>query len=503
MTAAPARAGTPFGARLGTRLTFALCALLLLFGLALTSFVVPRTARAFAQHGDALMDEGTALMHRFAAQQIAASHTVFVDLIRHTTAARQRALDDLPWELHGGDLAGARAAIESADRQRGQQQLRNASTLADEMQRRSLARIDTQLRALAADQEQRTAAFAASLRQTHLMLVAFAFVLLLVVLGAGLHFLVVRPVSRLRQATQRIAAGDLAIDLPPPTDDELGELTRDFDRMAKQLRSSHAALQQFAEGLEAEVRKKTAHLERALAELRTSHQQLAQAERLAALGTLAGGIAHEFHNVIGGIRGCAAELMAGEPEAESRETLAVIQRAADRATTIVQQLLRFARHSVEATADVDPAEVVEDALRLCEPAARRQGVQVERHLARGALVHADPDALHQVFVNLCTNALQAMPSGGTLRATVADDGDAVRIEIADTGVGIAPEDLPHVFEPFFTTRAGDPDPARRGSGLGLSVSYGIVTAHGGRIEVASTKGAGAVFTVRLPRRARS
>ena len=124
-------------------------------------------------------------------------------------------------------------------------------------------------------------------------------------------------------------------------------------------------------------------------------------------------------------------------------------------------------------------------------------------LDRTDLANADPDALHPVFVNLCTNALQAMPSGGTLRATVADDGDAVRIEIADTGVGIAPEDLPHVFEPFFTTRAGDPDPARRGSGLGLSVSYGIVTAHGGRIEVASTKGAGAVFTVRLPRRARS
>jgi two-component system NtrC family sensor kinase len=481
-------------------LALALCLLLLALGVVLTGYVVPRTARAFAAHGEALLREGSATMHDLVRQQIAQSRQVLVDLIRHTTAARQRALQDLPFELYGDDAGAIRTAIETADAQRGERQQRNVQVLADEMQRRTSARIDGALRELAADQQQRTDAFAASLRTTHVTLVAIALALLLVVLGAGLHFLVVRPTRRLRRATQRIAGGNLAIDLPPASNDELGDLARDFEQMVAQLRSSRTALQQLADGLEIEVQKKTRHLEHTLTELRDSHQHLAEAERLAALGTLAGGIAHEFHNVIGGIRGCTGELLADETQPDRRETLTVIARAADRATGIVQQLLRFARHSVEARTDVDAATIVEEALRLCEPAARRQHVTIERRLPTGCLVHADADALHQVFVNLATNALQAMPSGGTLRAVVEIDGEQVRIELADTGTGIAAADLPHVFEPFFTTRGGERDADRRGTGLGLSVSYGIVTAHGGSIVAASTPGAGATFTVRLPRR---
>ena len=491
--------GTPLRSRLATRLGIALCALLVLLGLVLTLYVVPRTARAFAGHGEALLQEGSATLHDFASRQIDDSHTVLVDLIRHTTNARRRALRDLPFELYGDDVEAIQEAIAASDRQRGEHQLANVRALADEMRRRTTSRIDDRLRELAADQERRTDAFAASLRATHVMLVAIALLLMFAVLGAGLHLLVVRPAARLRSATQRIAAGDLTLDLPPPTDDELGDLARDFDRMASQLRASRAELQQFAAGLEVEVQRKTAHLEQALAELQSSHRQLAAAERAAALGTLAGGIAHEFHNLIGGIRGCAEELRAEEPAAERRETLAVITRAADRATGIVQQLLRFARHSVEARADVDVTQVLADALRLCEPAARRQGVEVVRNFGDGAVVHADAGGLHQVFVNLCTNALQAMPAGGSLRLSVRADDDAIVVEVADSGSGIAANDLPHVFEPFFTTRGDERDPVRRGSGLGLSVSYGIVAAHGGRIDVASTAGAGATFTVRLPR----
>jgi signal transduction histidine kinase len=490
-----------FRLRLGARLTIAMCLLLAALGVLLTTYVVPQTARSFARHGETLQQEGSAMVHEFARQQIDASRTVLVDLIRHTTAARQRAVQDQPLELHRDDIGAVRAAILAADQQRAAQQQRNVTVLADEMQRRADAQIDARLRQLAAAQQQRTSEFAAELRATHLTLVAIALSLSLLVLGAGLHFFVVRPTLRLRAAAQHIRSGNLAIELPTGATDELGDLARDFEQMAAQLRSSRAALQESAAGLEAEVQRKTAHLERTLTELRNSHQQLAQAERLAALGTLAGGIAHEFHNLIGGIRGCAAELLADEPAAERRETLAVITRAADRATGIVQQLLRFARHAVVPGADVDLAAVVEDALRLCEPGARRQGVVIERQLLPGCTVYADADALHQVFVNLLTNALQAMPGGGTLRATIAAEGEAVRVEIADSGVGIAAADLPHVFEPFFTTRSGEHDPGQRGTGLGLSVSYGIVTAHGGTLTATSRPAAGATFTVRLPRRA--
>jgi signal transduction histidine kinase len=488
----------PWRFRLSARLAIAVCVLLLALGVVLTTFVVPRTAAAFASHSAALLREGSETMHDFARQQIVASRTVLVDLIRHTATARLRALQDLPFDLDGSDSGAIREAIEGADAQRSERQQRNVEVLATEMQRRASSHIDQRLHALATAQEERTAAFAASLRETHLTLVAIAFLLMLLVLGGGLHFLVVRPTLQLRRATQRVAGGDLTIDLPPATNDELGDLARDFEQMVLQLRASRTALRQLASGLEVEVQKQTGHLQRTLAELRDSHQHLAQAERLAALGTLAGGIAHEFHNLIGGIRGCSDELLAEEAQPDRRETLTVIVRATDRATGIVRQLLRFARHSVDADGELDPATIVEDALRLCEPAARRQGVRVARSLAPGLRVHGDADALHQVAVNLLTNALQAMPDGGALQATVAQNGKDVCITIADNGVGIAAEDLPHVFEPFFTTRGAERDPKRRGSGLGLSVSYGIVTAHGGRITVTSSPGEGAAFAVVLP-----
>jgi two-component system NtrC family sensor kinase len=291
----------------------------------------------------------------------------------------------------------------------------------------------------------------------------------------------------------------LHVDLPPASSDELGDLTRDFATMVAQLQDARHRLEQSAAGLADEVKRQTAHLEQALADLRTSQGQLAAAERLAALGTLAGGVAHEFRNVIGGIRGCANELLAEAADADQRETLAVITRAADRGSGIVQQLLRFARPAVERTTTVDPSTVVADALRLCEPAARQQQIQVERDLPPGPAVALDADGVHQVCVNLMLNALAAMTAGGTLRVMVQHHDDHTAIAIADTGCGIAAADLPHLFEPFFTTRGTAVDPARRGTGLGLSVSHGIVRGHGGRIEVQSAPGVGSTFTVRLPR----
>src|SRR5690606_8872320 len=134
------------------------------------------------------------------------------------------------------------------------------------------------------------------LRTSHIVLVAAALLLSLVVLWFGLHHLVVGPTRALRQATQRVAAGDLDAAVPAPTGGEIGDLTRDFAQMQSELQKSRAALQQLNSTLEQEVARKTEHLERALAELQASHHQLAATERLAALGTLAGGIAHEFRN---------------------------------------------------------------------------------------------------------------------------------------------------------------------------------------------------------------
>jgi signal transduction histidine kinase len=498
MPAADPRPAPPWRS-LTARLAATVLVLSLLLTLLLVAWIVPRTEQAFVQHGDTLLADGRSTMRGLAEQQTIGMRTVLVDLIRHTAAARAQALADLPLESFGGDVAAIRSAIAAEDEQRARQQQENVQLLAREVMRRADRGIDQGLAALSARQAAATETFTADLRRLHLGFVVLAALVLLVVLGFGMHHFVVRPARRLRDAARAVAGGDLEVPLPTAGGDEIGELARDFGTMLVELRHSRAELQRLAAGLEVEVARKTAHLERALHDLRSTHQQLAAAERLAALGTLAGGIAHEFHNVIGGIRGCTGELLVDEPVADRRETLGVIQRAADRATGIVQQLLRFARRSVEQETAVDLVRVADDALRLCEPAARRQSVVVERYLAPGVVVRGDAGALHQVAVNLLTNALQAMPDGGSLRVTVAATATEATLAIADTGTGIAEADLPHLFEPFFTTKRDPRDHTRAGTGLGLSVSYGIVTAHRGRIDVQSALGAGTTFSVVLPR----
>jgi signal transduction histidine kinase len=473
--------------------------LLLAAGLAavLLGWLQPRAARAFETVGAELVRDGSAAMHELALEHSTLTGDILMDVLRASSNDRERSLRELRLQDLAGDAEAVRAAIAADDARRAAHERQNVLALTAASLRRVEDSIAARLDALTRAQSSRTVELVGELRELHLGLVGATLALALAGLGFGLRRLVLQPVRQLRAATQRVAAGDLDAAPGAPPQNELGLLAQDFAAMTDQLRAARGAQERFAAELAREVADKTAHLERALRELRESHHQLAQAERLAALGTLAGGVAHEFHNVIGGIRGCAADLAGDEPDADRRETLAVITRAADRGTAIVQQLLRFARRSVERTAEVDANALVDDALRLCEPAARRQQCRVVRETTPGLLLRGDADGLHQVLVNLLVNALQAMPGGGTLRVSTARDGDRVLVTVADTGHGIAAADLPHIFEPFFTTKRGVGDQPV-GSGLGLSVSWGIVAAHGGRIEVASPPGRGTTFTVRLP-----
>ena len=222
-----------------------------------------------------------------------------------------------------------------------------------------------------------------------------------------------------------------------------------------------------------------------------------QAERLAAVGQLAAGIAHEINNPVG-IISSRIELMMieakehGLPDAVV-DDLRVLHRHAMRVTDIATKLLAFARETPADRQPVDVNAVVSDALELVEKQLDRSGVRVERRLASGLspiLGHAN--ALQQVILNLVTNAGQALVDHGTIRVTTGEDGAGrLTIEVADDGPGIPPEALTHVFDPFFTTKP-------TGTGLGLSVSYGIVRDHGGAIEVHSEVGRGTTFTVVLP-----
>jgi signal transduction histidine kinase len=232
---------------------------------------------------------------------------------------------------------------------------------------------------------------------------------------------------------------------------------------------------------------------------RAAENRLVQAAKLAAVGEMAAGIAHELNNPLTTVTGFTElvldELPAG---AQHRTELEMVQREARRAIDVVRRLLDFSRQGERSRSRADLNEIVEDVVALTHHLIQTSGVQLI--LEQGGdlpWVSVDRNQLKQVLLNLIHNALQAMPTGGSLylstQAAARDERSWVTIAVRDTGIGISAKDMDRVFEPFFTTK-GD----RGGTGLGLSVTYGIVTDHGGIIDVDSQPGVGSTFTVWLP-----
>jgi PAS domain S-box-containing protein len=224
-----------------------------------------------------------------------------------------------------------------------------------------------------------------------------------------------------------------------------------------------------------------------------------QAEKLAALGTLAAGLAHELNNPIG-IISSRIEIMLLDAEAEPlppavMEDLRVLHRHAQRVTRIGQGLLSFARRSPGVRGPVDLNHLVEETLLLMERQVGKSGIALRRALTPDLpAVWGDENELQQVMVNLLTNARDALVHGGEIAVrTVRAPGEAgaVRLVVSDTGPGIPPDVLPRIFDPFFTTKSG-------GTGLGLSISYGIVREHKGTVDVQSKPGEGTTFVLTFP-----
>jgi len=224
-----------------------------------------------------------------------------------------------------------------------------------------------------------------------------------------------------------------------------------------------------------------------------------QADKLAALGTLAAGLAHEFNNPIG-IISSRTELMLLEADSRAlpedvREDLRVVRRHAQRISRIAHGLLSFARQSTGAPGPVDLNRLVEDTLVLIENQLTKDGIVVRRNLATELpAMWGDLNALEQVLMNLLTNARDALPGGGEIAvetSLVPGPPGGVCLVVRDTGTGIAEEVLPRIFDPFYTTKSD-------GSGLGLSISYGIVRDHQGTIDVQSSPGQGTMFVLTFP-----
>jgi len=304
-----------------------------------------------------------------------------------------------------------------------------------------------------------------------LVFVALGLLLLCSVGGLIWAAQITRPVERLSLATRDIAAGNFDVAIAVESADEIGALAGSFNQMASELR----------------VR------DRALAEAQV---QLVQSEKMAAFGQLGAGIAHEVKNPLAGVLGCAELALMDVPEGSIvHENLRLIEKESRRCKEIIENLLRFARQERVEQKPTDINAVVHDAIAIVQHQFVLHQVALQSELAADLpRVVANGNQMQQVLMNLLINAQQALAGEpGVVRIATQRAGDRVRITVRDNGPGIPEKVRNRIFEPFFTTK-----PTGQGTGLGLSVSFGIVQEHRGEISVESAPGQGATFCITLP-----
>jgi signal transduction histidine kinase len=299
-----------------------------------------------------------------------------------------------------------------------------------------------------------------------------------------------RRLGALSAAAGKLGSGALDARVPASErGDELAHLGRAFNAMAGDLQASRAEIERWNKELEARVEERTR-------ELKEAQAQLVQAQKLAALGQLGAGVAHEINNPLGGVIGHVQLLLADKsPGDKDLEGLKCIEEGARKASQVVQNLLRFSVQRKEAVrTSVDVNKLVRDTLSLTETVLRDQSIELGLELdPANPRLRGDAGQIAQVLLNLVSNARTAMPKGGKLRVVTRKDDGHVLVTVADNGKGIAPEIKERIFEPFFTTKD-----EWSNVGLGLSVSYRIIEEHGGRIAVESEPQKGSTFTVSVP-----
>ena len=284
---------------------------------------------------------------------------------------------------------------------------------------------------------------------------------------------VTRPLGHLAEAARRLAAGDLGPTVAIESEDEFGDLERAFNLMASSIMERNERLKRHAQ------------------------QIVMKSERLAMIGQLAAGVAHEINNPLGGILVYSHLMLEdGDLPELSRESLKKIVIQTTRCKNIVKGLLDFSRQTRPEMVPTDVNGLLEATMALVEKQALFQNITIVRKLASDLpLVELDSSQIQQVFMNLMINAVEAMNGNGklTVRTSLTDEGKTVEVEFEDTGCGISAESMKHLFEPFFTTKE-----VGHGTGLGLAISEGIIDKHGGEIRVESEEGNGASFTMVLP-----
>jgi len=318
--------------------------------------------------------------------------------------------------------------------------------------------------------------------------------------GFFVHRLVYLPLRDLEDGAQRLSAGNLDQLIPVRSNDEFGRLAASFNGMTNALRNSRAELRDWGHTLEQKVEKRTQELRRAQAET-------VRGEKLASVGLLASGVAHELNNPLTGILTFSHLVRQNMPaNSADAEDMDLVIRETKRCAAIIKRLLDFAREKQPEKKFTDLNQVIEDTIRLVERPAHLRDIEITSDLDRTLPpIWIDADQIKQVVMNMLVNAQHAVEEKGSIAirtrrstnprapADAVEPVPMVVISIVDTGCGIPEENLRRIFDPFFTSKD-----VGKGTGLGLSVSHGIVEAHGGFIEVESKVGEGSTFRVFLP-----
>jgi len=323
---------------------------------------------------------------------------------------------------------------------------------------------------------------------TFILIAALCVVVLLILLYFSTSR-IINPLQKMVTATQGIAKGDLSHTIEVTSQDEIGFLAESFNRMTADLKIANEKLIEWGRTLERKVEERTE-------EIKKMQASLIQSEKLASLGKLAAGIAHEINNPLGGILIYSSLLLEdAAKEAPEYDNLEKIVRETTRCKKIVKGLLDFARPKDPEMSETDVNETLESALSLLKTQAIFQNVEIRKDYSSIPHIIADKSQLQQVFINIILNAVDAMDGTGllTIKTYLGERKQSVHIAISDTGHGIKEEDKARLFEPFFSTKE-----AGIGTGLGLSISYSIIQMHQGKIEVESEAGKGATFIVKLP-----
>jgi two-component system NtrC family sensor kinase len=298
-----------------------------------------------------------------------------------------------------------------------------------------------------------------------------------------------RPIDKLLAATKKAASGNLDQTVGIRSHDELGELSDSFNNMISELKRSRDAIEEWTQTLEHRVQERTQ-------ELQQVQDQLIRAGKMAAIGELAAGVAHEINNPLTGVLTFSSLMLKKVDEKNPwKKDLENIVEQTTRCRNIVRGLLDFARQRKPDKKEWDIHILIDNTLTLVEKQAPFQNIKIDKQFKSGIpLLFVDGDQIQQVFMNILLNAADAMAgNGGTLTIKTDLKDKMAEISFTDTGCGMAKEHLSKLFAPFFTTKE-----TGKGTGLGLAISYGIIQSHNGDIEVESQVGKGSTFRVKLP-----